>query len=206
MTVSTFELIESRRLTLANQLTTLTPPQWDTQSLCDAWTVRDVVGHVVMPFTHSTAQVIFGMVKERGSFHRFSQKAAHGNAAQPTDELIGLLRDNAANPWAPPGGELIDALTDLTVHSIDIARPCGIDPELDEETARAVLDSVVRPKALKSFGTNVIDLHLEATDLDWSHGDGQLVSGSAVDLLIWLTGRAGASLDGDGSKNLDQIS
>jgi uncharacterized protein (TIGR03083 family) len=204
--MTTLEMIAARRRTLADQLATLSRAQWEASSLCDAWTVREVVGHVVMPFTHSTVKVLFGVVRARGSWHRFSEQAARENATRPTEELIGLLRDHAEDPWAPPGGGLIGALTDLVVHSLDIARPCGVDPELDEATTRAVLDSVVRPKALKSFGTNLDGLRLQATDLDWSHGDGRLVRGAAEDLLVAITGRAGASLEGDGAQSLERVS
>lgn len=202
--MTTLDLIAGRRRALAGQLASLSPAQWDSPSLCGEWTVRDVVGHVVMPFTHSIARVGLGVIRARGNWHRFSERTARDNATRPTEALIGLLREHAADPWAPPGGGLIGALTDLVVHSLDITRPCDVDSELDEATTRAVLDSVVGPKALKAFGTNLDGLRLEATDLDWTHGGGRLVRGAAQDLLVWITGRAGASLEGDGTQALER--
>ncbi len=200
--MTTLQLIAARRRTLADQLDGLSPPQWEAQSLCDAWTVRVVVGHLVMPFTHSMRQALFGIVRARGSWDRFSERASRENAAKPTDELVKMLRDHAEDPWSPPGGGHIGALTDLVVHSLDIARPCGFDPELDGATARAVLDSVVGPKSVKAFGIDLTGVRLEATDLDWSHGAGRLVRGPAAELIVGLTGRVGACLEGPGAQLL----
>ena len=204
--MTTLQLIATRRCTLADQLDTLSDHHWEEPSLCDAWSVRDVVGHVVMPFTHSTAKVLAGVIRARGNWHRFSERAAQQNAQRPTAELVALLRDHAENPWAPPGGGLIGALTDLTVHSLDIARPCGIDPELDEETSTAVLENLVQPKALKAFGVDLAGLQLSATDADWHHGNGQPVLATGADLILAITGRPGASLDGEGAATMERAS
>ena len=203
--MTTLNMITNRRRTLADQLDGLSEVQWATPSPCDAWTVRDVVGHIVMPFTHSTPKVLAGVVRARGNWDRFSERTARQNAQRSTGELVGLLRDNAENPWAPPGGGLIGALTDLTVHSLDIARPCGLDAALDQATAVAVLDNLVQPKALKAFGVDLSGLRLEATDMAWSHGNGKTVEATAVDLILAITGRPGALLEGEGAKAFELI-
>lgn len=200
--MTTLQLIAARRRTLADQLDGLSAKQWETQSLCEAWTVREVVGHMVMPFTHSMRQALFGILRAGGSWDRFSERASSGNAARPTDELVQMLRDHAEDPWSPPGGGHIGALTDLVVHSLDIARPCGFDPELDKATAGAVLDSVVGQKSVKAFGVDLSAVRLEASDVDWSHGDGRLVRGPAAELIVALTGRVGACLEGPGAQLL----
>ncbi|MDF3337243.1 DinB family protein [Mycolicibacterium septicum] len=41
------ELARDERTDLAEFLATLTPEQWQTESLCAGWTVKDVVAHVV---------------------------------------------------------------------------------------------------------------------------------------------------------------
>jgi len=38
----TTELVRSERVALIDLLDTLSPPEWATSSLCDAWTVRQV--------------------------------------------------------------------------------------------------------------------------------------------------------------------
>lgn len=204
--MTTLQLISARRRTLANQLDDLSADQWAAPSLCDAWSVRDVVGHLVMPFTHSMPKVLLGVLKARGNWHRFSEGAARENGRRPTGDLVALLREHADDPWAPPGGGLIGALTDLTVHSLDIARPSGIDPELADETALAVLDNLVSPKARKAFDVDLTGLLLESTDADWRHGAGRPVRGTTVDLILAVSGRAGALLEGDGAATLERVS
>ena len=86
------QMITARRRTLAHQLEGLYPKQWDTQSLCEAWTVREVVGHWVMTFTHSMPQALFGILRARGNWDRFSERASRDNATKGTDELIGMAR------------------------------------------------------------------------------------------------------------------
>jgi uncharacterized protein (TIGR03083 family) len=44
---TTTQLVENERNDLADFLETLTPPQWAADSLCEGWSVRDVVAHVV---------------------------------------------------------------------------------------------------------------------------------------------------------------
>ena len=43
--------IDEQRADLADFLDTLTPEQWETPSLCDGWTVRDVAAHVTQSTT-----------------------------------------------------------------------------------------------------------------------------------------------------------
>ena len=40
--------VERERLSLADLLDSLTSAQWETQSLCERWRVRDVAAHVAM--------------------------------------------------------------------------------------------------------------------------------------------------------------
>lgn len=47
MPTTPMRLAHDERNDLADLLETLTPQQWATASLCEGWTVRDVVAHVV---------------------------------------------------------------------------------------------------------------------------------------------------------------
>jgi uncharacterized protein (TIGR03083 family) len=44
---SLMDMAYDERADLASFLETLTPQEWNAQSLCDRWTVKDVVSHVV---------------------------------------------------------------------------------------------------------------------------------------------------------------
>ena len=45
---ATWQSIERERLSLADLADELTDEQWETQSLCSEWRVRDVIAHLVM--------------------------------------------------------------------------------------------------------------------------------------------------------------
>ena len=64
---------------------------------------------------------------------------------------------------------------------------------------RLVLDTVTSPKALKHFGVDLTGIRLVASDLDWSFGEGDRLSGSAQHLLLVIAGRRlpAGSLSGD---------
>ena len=47
----------------------------------------------------------------------------------------------------------------------------------------------LQPKQLRYFGVDLTGVQLRATDVDWSHGAGEPVSGRAQDLLLLVCGR-----------------
>jgi len=60
--------IAAERTELADMLDGLSAEQWDAPSLCEGWRVREVMAHITMAFRYSLPQVVFGMVRARGSF------------------------------------------------------------------------------------------------------------------------------------------
>jgi hypothetical protein len=70
----------------------------------------------------------------------------------------------------------------------DIYRPLGIQREIPESDLRAVADFLTR---VSGFGTKkrVAGLRLVASDMDWTHGDGPEVTGSAEALVMLMAGR-----------------
>lgn len=85
--------IATERRRLADELSGLTTEQWNTQSQCDAWTVRDVAAHLVTPFQMSTPKFVFTLIKNRTNFDRTMIDLTAGTANRyRTEELIELLR------------------------------------------------------------------------------------------------------------------
>jgi uncharacterized protein (TIGR03083 family) len=52
-----FVMIAEERRALAGLLDGLTDAHWDTPSLCEGWRVREVVAHLVMPFSASLPRI-----------------------------------------------------------------------------------------------------------------------------------------------------
>jgi uncharacterized protein (TIGR03083 family) len=199
-------LIAAHRRALAEALSQLTADQWRGASLCAGWTPAHVLAHLTMPFRISEADFMAGLRSCGGDFTKFSDEiAARDSQLQPAD-LVDVLRDNADNPWEPPGGGLVGALSHDVIHGLDITWPLSLPYEIPERAMTIVLDSISGPVApdgddvrageLRTgadratlFGFPLTGIRVRATDLDWSAGYGEELAGRSRDLLPLLAGR-----------------
>jgi len=178
------------RRELADVLASLPADSWDAPTLCAGWRVREVVAHVTMPFRYSTGRFLAELARSGMRFHRMSDRCARRDAAVPAADLVAAVRDNATNPWRPPGGGYEGALIHDVIHGLDIAVPLGVDWPIPAARMLTVLDGVAKPASRKHFGVDLTGIELRADDLDWSFGTGTVVSGPARDLALLLCGRA----------------
>ena len=183
------QYIAAERSDLAAALAALPEAAWDAPSLCAGWRVREVVAHMTMPFRYSTEQFMAELASSGGDFTALSDRIAARDAAAPAADLVAALRDNAGHPWQPPGGGLIGALTHDVIHGLDFTVALGTGRVIPAERLLVVLQSVTGP-ALHHFGAELTGLELRATDLDWSFGAGQPLTGPAQDLLLVVAGRS----------------
>jgi uncharacterized protein (TIGR03083 family) len=181
--------IAAERTELADMLDGLSAEQWDAPSLCEGWRVREVMAHITMAFRYSLPQVLLGMVRARGSFHRMADRAARRDAAVLTSqELAQCLRDNVNHAWKPPGGGYVGALSHDLIHGLDITVALSLDRQPPPERVEMVLGSL-SAKQVTYFGVDLSGVQLQADDLDWSYGEGQPLTGRAQDLLLVVCGR-----------------
>lgn len=194
------EWIASDRRDLAAVLDGLSADQWDAASLCDRWAVRHVVAHVTMPLRYSPPRFLLRLAAAGGNFQKMSDGIAQRDGELPRARLIGTLRERAEYPWKPPGGGLEASLTHQVVHGLDITAALGIERRIPDQAMAAVLGTVTGAQSTKHFGVDLSGVELQATDLDWSHGQGAPLRGTAADLLLLVTGRrvAEGALTGPG--------
>jgi uncharacterized protein (TIGR03083 family) len=200
------DVIAAHRRALAAALDRLTPGQWQGQSLCAGWTPAHVLAHQTMPFRISEQDFMAGLQRCGGDFTKLSDEIAARDSQLPPSDLVAALRDNADNPWSPPGGGLAGALSHDVIHGLDITWPLGLDYEIPEPAMRAVLDSVTRPLALDPgdavaaevsvqadsqtlFGFRLDSIKVSAPDVAWSAGEGADLVGQSRDMLPLLAGR-----------------
>ncbi len=185
-----WETIAAERRCLADQLDGLTPDEWATQSLCEAWTVRGVVAHLVMTHKVSVPRFMLAMVSARGSFARANVTLTAREAEHSTTELVSDLRRFADSHVKPPGFGSEAPLTDVLIHGQDIRIPLGLDTPQPIAPWKAALDFLVTPKARRGFGVPALPaVQLRATDLDWTFGSGEEVSAPAIALALSIMGR-----------------
>lgn len=177
------------RTDLTQVLETLTPEQWEHPSLCVGWRTREVVAHMTMPFRMSTTRFLIGMIRARGNFDRLADRQARADTETMSDqELLAQMRDNIEHPWRPPGGGAAGALSHDVIHGLDITVALGLPRVVPIDRIAIVLQET-RGRNIKYFGTNLSNVRLEATDLDWTFGDGKALHGRGQDLLLVIAGR-----------------
>jgi uncharacterized protein (TIGR03083 family) len=189
MTEDIMAAIAAERRDQAELLAGLTEQQWHAPSLCEGWRVKEVVAHTTLPFHSSPRRVLLEMLKSAGRFNHASDRMARRDAAAlSTDDLVATLKANVGNPWKPPGGGLVGALSHDVVHGLDITVALGLGRTVPHDRLRLVLDGMT-PRSVKYFGADLAGRRLEATDLDWTFGEGEPVRRPAQELLLLVCGR-----------------
>jgi uncharacterized protein (TIGR03083 family) len=129
------------------------------------------------------------MIKSAGRFNHASDRMARQDARRlSTDDLVSTLKANIDNPWTPPGGGLVGALSHDVIHGLDITVALGLEREVPHDRLRLVLDGMTA-RSVRYFGADLQGKRLEATDLDWSFGEGEPVRRPAQELLLLVCGR-----------------
>jgi len=199
--MSSWENAAASRREFADLIEGLSEEQQNAPSLCEGWSVRDVAGHAVSFIDMSMPTMMFGMLKAGFNVDKawFSNAKKYG--AQPVADIVSKLREHASKPSAMKSFPAELTTTDMAVHAQDIRRALGMDDTPSEAvllealnfcTSHAKGKMQVPPK-------DIAELRLEATDLDWSWGEGKLVSGPAEAILMGINRRdVGGDLTGDG--------
>jgi uncharacterized protein (TIGR03083 family) len=198
-TTSPWPLIHAEREALVADLGTLSDDQWATRSLCEEWTVRDVLGHMTATAKMTPPRFV---AKMAAAGFRFSNMTAKGVAAEatakPADGLANF-RSHLEDTTAPPGP--VEAmLGEAVIHSADIRRPLGIPHEYPEEALNRVADFYKGSNLIVGARQRIDGITLRATDTGWSTGSGPEVTGPHLSLILAMTGRpaAFADLSGEG--------
>lgn len=179
----------AERSRLADLLTDLDEEQWSSPSLCEGWQVRHVIAHLTMAYRYSGPRFLLGLARSGFRFNAYSDRSAKADAAAlNTAKLLESVRTNVDNPWKPPGGGLIGALSHDVIHGLDITQPLGLPPA-PRERIRLVIDNAGE-KNLAYFGVDLTGYRLIAEDIDVSLGTGRRVLRmSPHAMLLTMTGR-----------------
>lgn len=177
----------------------LSPEEWERPSLCTGWRVRDVVGHVLdgnelKLWTLPWRLARFGFSSDRSGKHHSIQRAE----GRTPEELVRDFDDRDA--WAgtcrvfPPKLVLLDRL----VHHQDIRRALDRPREVPADRLVACLRATPTLGSVFGARARTRGLRFEATDVDWTWGDGPVVRGPGEALLLAMLGRTAALVDTEG--------
>jgi uncharacterized protein (TIGR03083 family) len=193
--VDTLEMIAHERRSLADTLSGFDTRQWTAASLCRGWSVHDVAAHLLMPLVTSLPRLLVAMTASGFSFDRANVRLTAAVARRSNDQIVLGLREHADDRFKPPGMGFDAPLTDVIVHGQDIRRPLGIQHAIDPEHLQRSL-TFVAGKSQGFVPKGLTDgIRFEATDLDWSAGDGAVARGPGEAILLTMTGRRIAVVD-----------
>jgi uncharacterized protein (TIGR03083 family) len=204
MTESWDKLAEAR-LTFADVIETLSPDQHTAATLCDDWSVHHVVAHLVS-FIERTPEEFGADFAKAGSITGAMDLGVEARLNRPVSELLSVLREHASTPVSPPAFE--DGMVgDTLIHLQDIRRPLGLGTDIDPNTLRAMLEFITsheNAEMVTGSLTRTRGLHLVATDLGWSAGEGPTVEGPGEAIVMAAAGRTAAvpDLAGEGVNTL----
>ena len=195
--------IHTERAALAADLGSLEASDWDTPSLCEGWTVRDVVAHMTGTAKISAGSFFPKLISSGFSLTKLQKKdIALLRGGSPQDTLANFTSE--INSSKHPPGPIDTWLGETVVHSEDIRRPLGIEHQYSAEALTRVADFYKGSNLVIGTKKRIAGLQLTATDVDWSHGEGPAVSGPMAALLMAMAGRKEAisDLSGDGVETL----
>ena len=194
-----WDQIHVERRALIDDCENLTAAQWATPSLCEGWSVHQLLAHQLATAKTTPGGFLRRFAGSGFSFTKMVDKdVARESAGGPTATLAAFKA--AYKRTSSPPGPKQSWLGEALIHAEDIRRPLGLSRDYPMGALVTLLDFQKRSNAIIGSRKRIEGLSLKATDTDWSSGDGPLVEGPALALLMAMTGRK-AHLDqltGDG--------
>jgi uncharacterized protein (TIGR03083 family) len=184
-----WSLVHAERAALIGDLERLDAGSWDVPSLCPGWTVHDVVAHLVDTARTTRLGFVVGLARAGFDFDRQNARGVERERGSSPQETLERLRRVASRTSTPPA-PLDTRLVEEVVHGEDIRRPLGLTRSYPEEAVVRALRLQARTPA--SFGGAkelVARVRLTATDADVSIGNGRELTGTALSLLLAVSGR-----------------
>ena len=194
-----WQAVAEERAALVADLEELGLGAWRTPSLCAGLGVEEVVAHLTAGASSGPVRWLAGLARCRFDVDRMVDMRLREQLGSTPGETLERFRGVVDSRTAPSGH--VDAwLGEIVVHGEDVRRPLGID----HAYAPAALERVARFYVTRNFTVpsrkRSAGLRLEAVDGAFTAGEGPLVRGRTVDLVLAMAGRPAAleRLDGPG--------
>jgi uncharacterized protein (TIGR03083 family) len=201
--VDVWPVIHGERKALAAQLDGISEGAWETPSLCEDWSVRDVLAHMTATSRLSSASFFPKLIGSGFSLKKMQAKDMAGERGASGPEALARFTAQLDSTGRPPG-PVDTMLGEVLVHSQDIRRPLGLTHPYQPEAVMQAADFYKGSNLILGTKNRIAGVRLRATDVDWSHGDGPTVEGPMLSLLMAMTGRKAAldDLTGEGVATL----
>jgi uncharacterized protein (TIGR03083 family) len=188
-------LVHAERAALIEDLERIDARSWDVPSLCAGWSVHDVVAHLVDSARTTRIGFVVAMARARFDFDRQNARGMERERRATPRETLEQLRAVAPRTSAPPA-PLDTRLVEEVVHGEDVRRPLGLTRAYPvEPVVRALRLQARTPASFGGAKELVGRVRLVASDADVTIGDGPEVTGTALSLLLAVSGRPVGSGD-----------
>ena len=190
-------MIHAERRSLGEFLDTISPEQWTTPTWCDKWNVQDLVGHLTAAGNITAPHFFGGFIRTGFNFDKFVEGDLR-STRRVHPPMCGARYDAIIESDRTPPGPAYVALGEVMVHGEDIRRPLGARGDHPAEHLTTLAEAYKKTGAPLRAKKRLVGLKLEATDVDWSTGDGPEVRGPCMSLILAMVGRTGALDDCEG--------
>lgn len=179
--------IDLERGFLADLLESLSPEDWQRQSVCEDWTVRDVGAHVAMAESR-VRDLVWPAIRSGFRYNAMVSYAALHNPASH-EEIVATIRGFAGSRRTAPFISELEPLLDVMVHVQDVCLPLGIERRIPTEVAAVTATRMLALRGPMRLWRAPSRVRLVATDTEWTYGEGQVVEATMQAILLGLTGR-----------------
>ncbi|HWW43490.1 MAG TPA: maleylpyruvate isomerase family mycothiol-dependent enzyme [Acidimicrobiia bacterium] len=195
--------VHDERAALDADLRSLSATQWDTASLCQGWSVRDVLAHMTATAEMTPPKFFASMIGSGFKFEKMVQKKIEEQEQGTPADTLARFAASISSTKHPPG-PTDSWLGETLVHAEDIRRPLGLQHDYPADAVSEVFDFYRKSNLIIGGKKRAEGLTFKATDSDWSTGTGPEVTGPMLSLLMAMTGRraALADLSGEGLTTL----
>ena len=196
-------LAHAERAALAEDLAHLTPEQWRRGTLCGEWDVEEVVAHLTAAASVGQWRWLRSMLGARFRPDVHNRRRLEEHRGRTPAETLDSFRAVVTSTTAP-SSHTPAYLGEVVVHAQDVRRPLGITRTPDVDALTPVAEFFARRDFTVSSRTHTAGLGLRADDGPFRAGDGALVTGSTLALVMSMAGRAAYldELDGPGVPTL----
>ncbi|MGY1744998.1 maleylpyruvate isomerase family mycothiol-dependent enzyme [Blastococcus sp. SYSU D00695] len=199
-----WQTIDAERGSLADVIEGLSPAEWATPSLCDAWLVGDVATHLTQAHM-GLRDAAVAAVRAGGSFDRMIRDSALRARGLSPSECAARLRAMVGSRRMAPFLRPVQPLLDVLVHGQDVTVPLGRTRPMPAAASAVAARAAWATSFPFGARRRLAGYRLTADDADLVLGDGAPVHGPAGAVLLLVTGRTAAALErlgGDGAREL----
>ena len=196
-------LAHAERAALAEDLSGLGTEQWRCRTLCGKWDVEEVVAHLTAAASLNQWRWVRSMLgaRFRVDVHNQRRMDEHrgGTPAETLERFRGIVDSTTS-----PSGHIPAYLGEVLVHAQDVRQPLALPRVPDVEALTPVAEFFAGRDFTVPGRTTAAGLQLRADDGPFATGDGPLVTGSTLALVMSMAGRAVYvdQLDGPGVATL----